>query len=248
MCSRNRYIMQALFVAEMDSDRKNVLLYQSGMLSEWLQLSLKGARISQTELARRLTLALGRSIDRAAVNKMTKNKRKIAADELLAIEGIIGMQAPREGLELTVVSESPNAIVGPKVAVARNKIPAYGQAVAGLDGEFIMNGNLIAYLDAPAGLDESKGAYAVFVAGDSMEPRYYDGETVYVDPTKRPMRGKFVVAQILSKEGEPPLAYIKRFIRHNAEELVLSQFNPVKELTFPSGRVVSVHVIVMGGS
>src|SRR5690606_21211910 len=194
----------AQIVAKMDSDQKDVLLYQSGMLSEWLHMALKGKGMKQAELARRLTLALGRSIDRAAVNKMIKNQRKIAADELIAIEGILGMVAPREDhVELTVVTESPNATVGPKVAVARNKLPAYGQAVAGVDGEFIMNGNLVAYVDAPSGLDESKGAYAVFVSGDSMDPRYRDGETVYVDPTKRPMRGKFVVAQILSKEGDP---------------------------------------------
>lgn len=232
----------------MDRDPKNVLLYQNGMLSKWLQMSLEISGLSQAEVARRLTRALGKSIDRAAVNKMTRNKRKIAADELLALEGILGMQAPREERELlTVVTPAPNAIVGQKVAVTRNKLPAYGQAVAGADGEFIMNGNLVAYVDAPAGLDENKGAYAVYVAGDSMEPRYYDGETVYVDPTKRPLRGMFVVAQILSKEGDPPYAFIKRFVRHNADELVLSQFNPEKELVFPSDRVVSVHVIVMGG-
>lgn len=232
----------------MDDDRRNVLLYQSGMLSQWLQMSLKAARLTQSEMARRLTLALGRSIDRAAVNKMCKNRRKIAGDELLAIEGILGMTAPRETPELTVVTEAANAMVGPKVAATRNKIPAYGRAVAGLDGEFAMNGSLVEYVEAPVALDETKGAYAVFVAGDSMEPRYFDNETVFVDPTKRPMRGKFVVAQVLSREGEPPLAYIKRFVRHNAEELVLSQFNPEKELTFPASMVHSVHVIVGSSS
>lgn len=232
----------------MDRDRKNMLLYESGMLSKWLRESLISKGITQSELARRMTAALGRSIDRAAVNKMTTNKRKIAADELLTIEGILGMTAPRDTPELTVVTDSPNAKLGPKVTINRDKLPAYGQAVAGVDGEFVMNGNLIAYVDAPPGLDESKGAYAVFVSGDSMEPRYYDGETVYVDPTRRPMRGMFVVAQILSREGDPPYAYIKRFVRHNAQELVLSQFNPEKELRFPADRVVSVHVIVMGGS
>lgn len=232
----------------MDSDRKNVLLYQAGMLSQWLQISLKGARVSQTELARRLTLALGRSIDRAAVNKMTKNRRKIAADELLAIEGILGMTAPREAAELSLVTETPNAIVGPRLDITRNKIPVYGQAVAGVDGEFIMNGNLVAYVDAPDNVDASKGAFGVYVSGDSMEPRYYDGETVYADPTKRPLKGKFVVAQILSRDGEPPYAFIKRFVSHNADELVLSQFNPQKELRFPASKVVSVHVIVLASS
>lgn len=49
-------------------------------------------------------------------------------------------------------------------------------------------------------------------------------------------------------EGNPPLAYIKRFVRHNDAELILEQFNPAKELRFPHDTVVSVHYIVLGGT
>lgn len=81
-----------------------------------------------------------------------------------------------------------------------------------------------------------------------MEPRYFDGETIYVDPQKRVTRGDFVVAQIQNpNEGSPPLAYIKRFVRRNDKELVLEQYNPAKEISFPHQAVVSVHYIVLGG-
>ena len=92
------------------------------------------------------------------------------------------------------------------------------------------------------------GAYAVYVSGDSMEPRYFDGEIVYVNPAKRVRRGDFVVAQIQPGEHAPRLAYVKRFLRWNAHELVLSQYNPEKELRFEAGHVVSVHLAVMGGA
>lgn len=146
------------------------------------------------------------------------------------------------------LSETPNAIMGDKLIERGEYIPLYGHAVGGIDGEFILNGNKLDDILAPPGLSPARGAYAVTCAGDSMEPRYFDGETVFVDPEKRVRRGDFVVAQISNpNEGAPPLAYIKRFVRHNDNELILEQFNPTKQLTFPHGDVVSVHFIVLGG-
>lgn len=66
------------------------------MLSEWLQKALEASDVSQSDLARQLTESLGRSIDRAAVNKMVKGSRSIAGDELLEIERITGFEAPKE--------------------------------------------------------------------------------------------------------------------------------------------------------
>ena len=60
-------------------------------------------------------------------------------------------------------------------------------------------------------------------------------------------RGDFVVAQIAVEDGEPPHAYIKRFVARDAHALRLEQFNPRKTLEFPVGRVISVHRIIMGG-
>ncbi len=81
-----------------------------------------------------------------------------------------------------------------------------------------------------------------------MEPRYFDGEIVFVNPTKRVRRGDFVIAQVQVREHGPKLAYVKRFVRWNAEELVLSQYNPEKELRFTANQVISVHLVVMGGA
>lgn len=70
--------------------------YGAGMLSKWLSDNLSAARVSQSDLARRLTERLGRSVDRAAVNKMTTGARKISADELIAITDILGVNRPDE--------------------------------------------------------------------------------------------------------------------------------------------------------
>jgi phage repressor protein C with HTH and peptisase S24 domain len=127
------------------------------------------------------------------------------------------------------------------------RIPAYGQAVGGRDGEFILNGNRIVDILAPPSLQGVPDAYAVYVVGDSMEPRYFAGEAVFVNPRLPVRRGDFVVAQIAVEHGEPPHAYVKRFVARDARILRLEQFNPKKTLEFPVGRVISVHRIIMGG-
>ena len=127
------------------------------------------------------------------------------------------------------------------------RIPAYGQAVGGKDGEFILNGNRIVDVLAPPSLAGVPDAYAVYVVGDSMEPRYFAGEAVFVNPRLPVRRGDFVVAQIAVEDGAPPHAYIKRFFARDGRILRLEQFNPRKTLAFPVGRVISVHRIIMGG-
>jgi hypothetical protein len=64
------------------------------MLSEWVRQAIDFAKISQAALARAMTENLRRQIDRAAVNKMIKGTRKVAADELYAISAITKFAAP----------------------------------------------------------------------------------------------------------------------------------------------------------
>lgn len=171
---------------------------------------------------------------------------RVSVEWLASGKGQSYAPTPKEASKAT---EPANAIVGDRVREPFQYIPLYGHAVGGADGEYVLNGNKLDDIPAPPGLYASQDAYAVTVAGDSVEPRYYDGETVYVDPGHRVRRGDYVVAQIKhdAEDGSPPLAYIKRFIRHSDVELVLEQLNPAKELRFPHDRVVSVHYIAFGG-
>lgn len=145
------------------------------------------------------------------------------------------------------LADPANARLGEPIATLNHKIPVYGHAVGGVDGEFLMNGERLDEVLSPPTLNQTAGAYAVFVAGDSMEPRYFDGEIAYVDPMRRPRKGDFVVAQIQNEEHGPILAYVKRFVSRNSAELVLTQYNPQKTIAFRNDSVQSIHVIVMGG-
>jgi phage repressor protein C with HTH and peptisase S24 domain len=78
-----------------------------------------------------------------------------------------------------------------------------------------------------------------------MEPRYFAGETVFVNPRLPISRGAFVVAQISKGEEAEPRAYVKRFVSQDAKRLRLEQYSPKKILEFPASTVVAIHRIVM---
>lgn len=122
-------------------------------------------------------------------------------------------------------------------------VPVYGSAKAGAEGVLILDGTIMARVPALPALESVPDAYAVFVAGDSMEPRYYPGETVYIHPTKPPRRGDFVVVQIHDQHGTT-MGYVKRLVGYIEGDLVVSQFNPPKELRFPMQDVAKVELIV----
>jgi phage repressor protein C with HTH and peptisase S24 domain len=151
------------------------------------------------------------------------------------------------GLKSSTPLAIPNARVGAGVKFA-TWIPVYGHAVGGRDGEFILNGNQVTEVLAPASLSSVADAYAVYVVGDSMEPRYFAGETVFVNPRMPISKGAFVIAEIAGgAEGDPPHAYVKRFVSRDARRLRLEQYNPKKILEFPNSKVVRIHRIIMGG-
>lgn len=140
-----------------------------------------------------------------------------------------------------------NAQVGRSVSLT-HRIPAFGKAMGGKHGEFVLNGNKIADILAPPELMSVHNAYAVYIAGSSMEPRYFAGEVAFVHPGLPVRKGDFVVAQIaVAEEGQSPLAYVKRFVSLDSRRLKLEQFNPRRTLEFEAKLVVSVHVILMAG-
>lgn len=139
-----------------------------------------------------------------------------------------------------------NARIGGAVQLGAT-IPAYGHARGGRDGQFVLNGNKVADILAPPSLAGVKNAFAVYVAGTSMEPRYHPGEAVFVNPGLPVRKDDYVVAEIATQEGEPPDAYVKRFISRDSKWLKLHQYKPSKNLKFPEEKVVSVYRIIMAG-
>lgn len=117
-----------------------------------------------------------------------------------------------------------------------------GGARGGVEGAFVDNGTPLGETMCPTILTDVKTAYAVYVVGDSMEPRYFNGELAFVNPEKPINRGNFVVVQY-DKAGERQYI-IKQYVKKTHEKLVFLQLNPEKELEIASNLVHSVHRVV----
>lgn len=145
----------------------------------------------------------------------------------------------------------PNASFPPRFQQfdTSRQIPLMGQSEAGPNGKFIMNGQKIADVFCPPGLENVPNAYAVRVYGTSMEPRYRAGETVWLNPQTPVRSGDDVVVQLKpTSDGDDMASYIKEFRSRSSKVLRLWQHNPEegepKELEFDSDDVFSVHKVV----
>lgn len=147
------------------------------MFEQWVAGALKHAGIAQAEAARRLTDKLGKSIDRAAVNKMIKGNRSVSAVEMMAISEITGVPIPvmQPQSDLTHVPLVSWVSAG-KLADANSQIP-------------VEDVPLLAFADLGRG-----DFFALRVQGDSMDRVSPDGSVIVVNRADRVLvNGAFYV-------------------------------------------------------
>jgi len=108
-------------------------------------------------------------------------------------------------------------------ASVRQRIPIIGHAQAGAEGFFDDAGYPVG-----SGWDEvmfpdvgDPHAYALEIAGDSMEPVYRDGDTIIVSPESSIRRGDRVVVRTLAGE-----VMAKELARQSATRVELGSLNP----------------------
>ena len=151
---------------------------------------------------------------------------------------------------VTPIKSAAPSNKGPSVplgAPAPGLIPVLGRAAAGEPGKILMlDGEPSEWITCPPELVGVDGAYATYVYGDSMEPRYFNGERVYVHPIRPSGPRDFVVAQVRD-ENDDLSGYVKRLVVWDEAGLTLHQFNPDTDLEFTPDKVDSVHVIVGSG-
>lgn len=156
----------------------------------------------------------------------------------------------------------PNASPPVPVTFPNVTIGMYGAVAGGGldDGKFILNGNRVMDVLCPPMLIGVQGAYGVFVHGNSMKPRYREGEAVFVNPHLPIRQEDYAVVQLAGDfDGDTHAGFVKQFISRNSRELVMAQHQPpeVAEpepysenrflLRFPREKVIAVHRIVWAG-
>jgi phage repressor protein C with HTH and peptisase S24 domain len=207
----------------------------------WFHQALERAGHSQADLARHLRLAP------SAVSRMLKGERQMKQLETVQVAAFLGV-TPEEVLRHAVEGpvplppgDTPRPSRGrPPAALSRagDQIPIRSAGRGGTDQEMFLD-EAIGYAPRPANLSGVREAYAIYMVGDSMEPRYEQGWLLHVNPFKPPKHGRDVV---VVKRGNAVL--VKQFVGWEGDTLVLRQFNPPDTLRIPREEVRECHLIV----
>jgi phage repressor protein C with HTH and peptisase S24 domain len=209
-----------------------------GMGPEDIKRLLKTTGKSQAGLAK----ALG--VDASIVHRMKEGTREIKAREVATIAKYFDQpdQSP----------VTPDTNVSLPVNLARNDssarlpdVEVLGTVLGSREDEFLILDEPIEYVRRMPGIMGKAKVYALYVQGDSMSPWQESGDLIYVDPNVPPRIGDYVVVQLKKvKEGDGRQAFVKRLIGRSPSKLKLAQYQPAKEIEFPTDRVASVHRVL----
>ena len=104
---------------------------------------------------------------------------------------------------------------------------------------------VVRYIIRPPALNGVTEAYAVYIQGESMDPRYRQGELAVVDPRIAPQIGDDVIVQITQNgDNEITAILIKTLVRRSASFIELEQYNPAIRFRIDSKRVQRIHRIM----
>ncbi|WP_313901146.1 helix-turn-helix domain-containing protein [Methylobacterium sp. J-092] len=146
---------------------------------------------------------------------------------------------PNASIPAQPVGLKSSTFMGPR------NVPVYGTGSGGSGGDFRFNGQTIDHAPRPPALESRRDVYVVYVVGNSVSPKYEDGDPIYVDPHRRPQPRDYVLVELKgTAEHEPGDAYVKRLVRRTATKLIVEQHEPPKELTFDEARVARVHRVI----
>lgn len=123
------------------------------------------------------------------------------------------------------------------------KIPVLGYAAGSMTGFNIIQNDAIDYFRCPPALEDIEGAYAIYVRGVSMEPQFTEGDLCFIHPHRQPVKGDTVIIQ-QSNKREPPIAFIKTYLKQTDTHLFASQHNPNAEIQYPLNSIVHVHKVL----
>ncbi|MBL4790192.1 MAG: S24 family peptidase [Kordiimonadaceae bacterium] len=121
----------------------------------------------------------------------------------------------------------------------KKDLPIMGRAQGGEEGNLVIEDHAIDWTFRPADLQGVHSAFAVFVTGNSMVPKFKNQDLAYIHPSQALRKNRFVLIETVKHGG-----FIKQFKKWDGDTLVLEQFNPAKEITFQKTEILSVMLVI----
>lgn len=156
---------------------------------------------------------------------------------------VAGAETTRTNSEMSDVKFN-NSTLPPRQYMPQDVL-VVGTAACNTDnGLFKLDTSIIDYVHRPPALLMTKDLYALYVEGDTMEPRFNAGDLVFVHPHKPVRIGDSVVVQIAKTIDEPIESMIAVLAKRTSHEVVLKKYNPEKIINFDNANIVSIHKIL----
>lgn len=184
-----------------------------------------------------------------AFRRYARNEAQPKSELAVKIAAIFGItvdelfekgDAPAPARKPAGLAEAPNRFTRPP-APKGSRIPIYAFAAGGMVGSDTSMAEPFDYIERPSFLPGSGDAYAVVVAGSSMEPRYLPGEIVYAIPRALVRSGDFVV--VVTGDGHDRKAVVKQYVRRDDGHVTLHQFNPERDIQVPVEEIDTIDLI-----
>lgn len=178
---------------------------------------------------------LGRllGLDSAQVSRLFGGRRRLQRHEAQQAKAWLGLDTTSQA------GRTSGGIVLPMPGM----VPLYGWVGAASENRLTFAEQSIrGYVPAHPNQLHVREAFALEVADISMVPRYEPGEIIYISPNKWPARNQDCV--MVNSEGN---GLLKRYLRRDADQVVLYQLNPERELPVALTDLDQMHTVVGRG-
>ncbi|MFN3549253.1 MAG: S24 family peptidase [Mesorhizobium sp.] len=123
-------------------------------------------------------------------------------------------------------------------------LPVFGMAAGSITGHHTMTSDPIEEVRAPEVLANVVGAYALLTRGESMIPRYFPNDRLYIHPHQQVRPGDHVIIQTRLHDSSGTETWVKRYDGETDDEVLVSQYNPPGRISFKKRYVVYIHRVL----
>jgi phage repressor protein C with HTH and peptisase S24 domain len=160
-------------------------------------------------------------------------RQGVAAGAVLQLAGLEGSQnrPPRQG----TTAMRPVSL---NAAASQRDLPVHSAFREGADGFWFVEGDAKEFVERPANLRGVANAFALYADGESMQPRYFAGEMLFVNPNRPITPNCFVAIEMNDGRGQ-----VRQFLRRTHDGIFVRRLHPDTEQRLPASEVKRLYRI-----
>lgn len=152
-----------------------------------------------------------------------------------AVLQLAGIDAGQNASARTTPSAPPRP-VNLNAANAQRDLPVNSAFREGWDGFWFVTDEAKEFVERPANLRGVANAFALYVDGEAMQPRYFAGELLYVNPNRPITPNCFIAVEFNDGRG-----LVRQFVRRTHDAIFVRKLHPDQEAKLPAAEVKRIY-------